>query len=134
LQGPAWTPQEDELLREGVKRHGAKWAAIARCLPGRTENAVKNRFNSVLRRRLSMNSDDAYNADLSSRPRVAARPPVAAGAAGTAYVTGPASATGVTGPVSAADVTGVTGPASAAGAIDYHKFFAEHPFKGWPRS
>lgn len=45
-----WTPQEDELLESLYKEHGNKWSTIASCLGDRTENQVKNRFYSGVRK------------------------------------------------------------------------------------
>ena len=45
-----WTPQEDLLLLETHQRIGNQWAQIAKDICGRTENQVKNRFNSMLKR------------------------------------------------------------------------------------
>jgi myb proto-oncogene protein len=46
-----WSPEEDQLIISGIERMGTKWADIAKLLPGRSDNAVKNRWNSSLKRR-----------------------------------------------------------------------------------
>lgn len=50
----SWSVEEDETLMKAHQQLGNQWAKISALLPGRTANAVKNRWNSSLRRQQSL--------------------------------------------------------------------------------
>ena len=47
-----WTEQEDALIFELYKKFGRSWTKISEFLPGRSDNSVKNRFYTYLRKNL----------------------------------------------------------------------------------
>ena len=50
LRKSNWSPWEDCIILREQSIRGNRWVEIARMLPGRSGNAVKNRFNSTLQR------------------------------------------------------------------------------------
>ncbi|KAL0428915.1 UNVERIFIED_CONTAM: Transcription factor R-1 [Sesamum radiatum] len=66
----AWTKEEEMNLIKAHGVYGNKWSEIAKLLPGRTENSVKNHWNCSLKKKLHyyLASDSALNHPRSARP------------------------------------------------------------------
>ncbi|CAL9059773.1 transcription factor MYB3R-3-like [Musa acuminata AAA Group] len=54
IKKDAWTVEEELALMNAHRVHGNKWAEIAKVLPGRTDNSIKNHWNSSLKKKLDL--------------------------------------------------------------------------------
>jgi hypothetical protein len=52
-----WTTEEDRIIFDGYQTHGPKWSLIAQSVPGRTDNAIKNRWNASISKRVQVDHD-----------------------------------------------------------------------------
>ena len=57
IKSNKWTLEEEVKVAQLYLKMGSKWTEIAKQLPGRTDNNIKNRFNQSIKARMEKGKD-----------------------------------------------------------------------------
>ena len=57
IKSNKWTLEEEIKVAQLYLKMGSKWTDIAKQLPGRTDNNIKNRFNQRIKARMEKGGD-----------------------------------------------------------------------------
>ena len=70
LERKEWSSQEDQLILDGVVEFGCRWRKIAARLHGRSDDAVRNRWNR-LKGAANVGTNDGSSEDMSTKRKTA---------------------------------------------------------------